>query len=186
MSSESKTLSPLTMSSESKTGDADVGKVSLEVEGRSSVGPAAPKSDPCYSWAFWSIMVLCVLTIVGYVAGGGLSIAHARDCGLSVDASLKSKVCVEMPQIQTSAGRRRQLRSLSSGVKSMNNTVEFRCKPGSESTCSTAPGGDCTPEKLYILGAFMISDEKQGRDKKWVFAAAHVSLPPGMLTSIRT
>ena len=148
------------MPQETKTNE-----VSVEIErdsrpSSSSVGASRPLLG-CF--------VLAIVAFVVYVAAGGLTLTHARDCGLSVDQSLKTKVCVEMPQVQkrASSSSSRLLRRLSSaGVKSSNNTVEFACKNGTESTCSTAPGGDCGPEKLWIQGAFMISDEDQGRKIK--------------------
>ena len=104
-------------------------------------------SGRCSFWAVGGVFAALLLTFVVYVASGGLTIHHG-DCGLLLENSVKHKVCVEMPQVQRT---RRLRRELSSGFKSSNNTVELRCKAGSESTCSTAPGGDCTPEKLYIV-----------------------------------
>ena len=145
-----------------ETKKSEVG-VEIERDSRpssSSAGASRPLQG-CFG-----CFVLAIVAFVVYVAAGGLTLSHARDCGLSVDQSLKTKVCVEMPQVQkrASSSSSRLLRRLSSaGVVSSNNTVEFACKNGTESTCSTAPGGDCGPEKLYIQGAFMISDQDQGR-----------------------
>ena len=69
-------------------------------------------------------------------------------------------MCVEMPQIGNS--RRRQLFNTNGTRLYQSDNAEFRCKPGTNSTCSEAV--DCNSAQLLIVGAFIIghSDEEGG------------------------
>merc|ERR1712096_442114 len=46
-------------------------------------------------------------------------------------------------------------------VRYMSKKAEFACKAGSEATCDTST--NCRAEALRIHGAFLITDEDQGR-----------------------
>lgn len=92
----------------------------------------------------------------GDAAGGGVGTAGCSD---------SSKVCAQIKPL--GAGRRL-------GVPYMSNQTEFGCKAGSEATCDASM---CTADKFRIQGAFMITDEDQGRDANPAWAACgHVSM----------